>query len=133
MPAGNLLSSTASHARATRAVAEDGYTGMGFKALLERWRDAPAVVTTESRYAIRLDVDDAARVEALAALHPGVDAETVIADLLNAALDATEAAMPYEQGERVLQEDEFGDPVYEDAGMTPRYVELVRAHRDKLG
>lgn len=106
---------------------------MVFKALLERWRDAPAVVTTKSHYSIRLAADDAARVEALAELHPGVDAETVISDLLNAALDATEAAMPYEPGQRVLQEDEFGDPVYEDAGMTPRYVELVRAHRDKLG
>lgn len=106
---------------------------MTFKALLERWRDAPAVVTTESRYSIRLAADDAARVEALAELFPGVDAETVISDLLSAALDATEAAMPYEPGERVQQEDEFGDPVYEDEGMTPRYVELVRAHRDKLG
>ncbi len=71
MPAGNLLSSLASRARAFRAVAEDGYTGMGFKALLERWRDTPAVVTTESRYSIRLAVDDAARVEALVELHPG--------------------------------------------------------------
>ena len=106
---------------------------MTFKALLDRWQDTPAVVNTEARYAIRLAVDDAARVEALAELFPGIDAETVIADLLRTALDATEAAMPYEPGERVIQEDEFGDPVYEDAGLTPRYVELVRTHRDKLG
>ncbi|MEL6198761.1 MAG: type 1 pili tip component [Pseudomonadota bacterium] len=105
---------------------------MSFKALLERWRDTPATVTTESTYAIRLDVDDAARVEALAALFPGIDAETVIADLLHAALDAAEAAMPYEAGERVIAEDEFGDPVFEDVGLTPRYVELVRARRDDL-
>lgn len=105
---------------------------MSFKALLERWRDTPATVTTESAYDIRLDVDDAARVEALAALFPGIDAETVIADLLHAALDATEAAMPYEAGERVIAEDEFGDPVFEDVGLTPRYVELVRARRDDL-
>ncbi|MEM9321371.1 MAG: type 1 pili tip component [Pseudomonadota bacterium] len=105
---------------------------MSFKALLERWRDTPVTVTTESAYAIRLDVDDAARVEALAALFPGIDAETVIADLLHAALDATEAAMPYEAGERVIAEDEFGDAIFEDVGLTPRYVELVRARRDDL-
>lgn len=103
---------------------------MSFKALLERWQQTPAINTTESRYAIRLDVDDAARVEALATLYPGIDAETVIADLLHAALDATEAAIPYEAGDRVIAEDEFGDPVFEDIGLTPRYVELVRARRD---
>ena len=105
---------------------------MSFKAVLDRWQETPAVVTTEAAYGIRLDIDDAARVKALAALFPGIDEETVIADLLRAALDAVEAAMPYQPGERVIQEDDYGDPVYEDAGLTPRYVELVRAQREGL-
>mgnify|MGYP001802607016 CR=1 FL=1 len=40
--------------------------------------------------------------------------------------------MPYEAGERVIQEDEFGDPVYEDIGLTPDYVRLLRDKRDAI-
>ncbi len=106
---------------------------MTFTALLDRWQETPEVKRTESRYQIRLDVDDAARVEALAALFPGIDADTVLADLIHTALDATEAAMPYRPGEKVIEKDEFGDPIYEDTGLTPDYVELVRKAREQLG
>lgn len=106
---------------------------MTFRALLDRWQDTPKIVRTEARYRIRLDPDDAARVEALAELFPGIDSDTVLADLIGAALDATEAAMPYRPGDKVIENDEFGDPIFEDVGLTPRYVALVRAQRDKLG
>ncbi|MEM8547564.1 MAG: type 1 pili tip component [Pseudomonadota bacterium] len=102
---------------------------MSFRDLLERWQATPERITTDARYAIRLDVDDAARVEALAQLFPGLDPETIIAELLAAALDAAEAAMPYEPSDTVIQEDDHGDPVYADAGLTPRYVQLVRDAR----
>ena len=69
---------------------------------------------------------------AFADLFPGVDAERIISDLLAAALEQTEAAIPYVQGDRVIREDEFGDPVYEDVGLTSRFRELVRAHRKRL-
>lgn len=105
---------------------------MSFKKMLEQWQQQPQVTTTESRYHIRLDIDDAAKVQALSELFPGVDPETVIADLLHAALDATEAAMPYEPADKVIQRDDHGDPVYADAGLTPRYVELLRGAKDKL-
>ncbi|MEM7613355.1 MAG: type 1 pili tip component [Pseudomonadota bacterium] len=106
---------------------------MSFRALLEKWQSQPAVTKTPAQYQIRLDVDDAARVEALADLFPGIDAETVIADLLSAALNATEAAMPYEPGDEAVAQDEFGDPVYADAGLTPDYLKRVREKRSKLG
>jgi hypothetical protein len=32
----------------------------------------------------------------------------------------------------VISTDEQGDPVYEDAGPTPRFMELTRKHRKKL-
>lgn len=105
---------------------------MRFKTLLDTWSRQPASKKTEERYAIHLSVDDAARVEALAEMFPGNDPETLIGDLLGAALDEVEAAMPYEAGERVIREDEFGDPVYEDVGLTPRFLELVRRHRSAL-
>jgi hypothetical protein len=40
--------------------------------------------------------------------------------------------MPYVAGERVIREDDHGDPVYEDTGPTPRFLELAREHQKKL-
>lgn len=113
-------------------ILESGVGTVSFGNLIERWRATPAVTKCEQRYAIRLDIDDAARVEALTELFPGLDAETIIADLLHQALDAVESAIPYEAGERVIQNDEFGDPVYEDVGLTPEYVRLLRDKRDAI-
>ena len=53
--------------------------------------------------------------------------------MLHESLDALEAAIPYEAGDKVIQQDEFGDPVFEDAGLMPRYVELLRSKRDQIG
>lgn len=102
---------------------------MPFQQLLERWKDQPVSNQTDAKFAIRLDVDDAARLEALVDLFPGMDAESIIADLLHAALDATETAMPYEPSDEIISRDDHGDPVFGDAGLTPRYVELVRKKR----
>lgn len=106
---------------------------MSFKNLLEQWQATPEVRKSPSRYQIRLEQDDAARVEALAELFPGIDAETVISDLLAVALREIEAAMPYEAGTAIIQRDEFGDPIYEDIGLTPRYAALLRQRRDAPG
>jgi hypothetical protein len=40
--------------------------------------------------------------------------------------------MPYEPGTRVISTDEQGDPVFEDTGPTPRFMELSRKHRRSL-
>lgn len=105
---------------------------MPFKSLLETWGDKRAVELSKERYSIHLPVEDAARVEALSALFPGNSPESLITDLLNAALDEIEASMPYKPGETVIREDEFGDPIYEDVGLTPKFLELVKAHRAEL-
>jgi hypothetical protein len=48
------------------------------------------------------------------------------------ALRELAAAMPYVAGKRVISTDEQGDPVYEDVGPTPRFLELARMHRRGL-
>jgi hypothetical protein len=104
-----------------------------FKPLLDRWKkDAPAV-RTKKEYAIRLDLDDAARLHALAELFPGQPIEVIITDLLRAGLDEIAAAMPYERGPKVISRDDQGDPLYEDIGLTPRFVELTRKYKKQLG
>jgi hypothetical protein len=103
-----------------------------FKPLLDRWRKDPVPVRTAQEYPIRLELDDAARLHALAELFPGQPIESIITDLLGAALDEIAAAMPYERGPKVISRDDQGDPVYEDIGLTPRFVELTRKFKKSL-
>lgn len=105
---------------------------MKFKPLLDRWKKESAPTLTAKEYAVRLDLDDASRLHALAELFPGCTAERIITDLLHAALDEVAASMPYEAGPKVISRDDQGDPVYEDVGMTPRFVELTRKIKRNL-
>jgi hypothetical protein len=105
---------------------------VSFKSLLDRWQKHEAPVPTATEYSVRLPVDDAARLHALAELFPGSSREQIITDLLATALRELAASMPYVRGSKVISTDEQGDPVYEDAGYTPRFVELTRKHRRKL-
>lgn len=105
---------------------------MSFRSLLESWSTQEPPSTTASDYSVRLSVDDAARIHALVELYPGMDTERIITDLLSASLDELEAAMPYVPGERVIREDDHGDPVYEDTGPTPRFLELTRKYQKEL-
>jgi hypothetical protein len=109
-----------------------GGTSVKFKSLLERWKRTATPQKTAQEYAIRLGLDDAARLHALAELFPGQPLEDILADLLRAALDEIGAAMPYERGPKVISQDDHGDPVYEDIGLTPRFVELSRKFKKDL-
>jgi hypothetical protein len=105
---------------------------MGMNELLKVWERARAERRTVRGYQIELPVREAARVEALGEMY-GRSPGEIIADLLREALDELERALPYVQGDRVIAEDEFGDPIYEDAGPTPRLLALARKHQDVLG
>ena len=105
---------------------------MKIRDLLKHWEGTRQPQMTAETYAIHLPVEDAARLHALAEMYPGVAEEDVLRDLLAAALAELEAAMPYEAGDRVATEDDFGDPVYEDAGPTPRFLELTRKYKERL-
>jgi hypothetical protein len=107
-------------------------TTMTFKSLLDAWAAEQKPARTSETYAVHLAIEDAAKVHALADLFPGVTHERVITDLLSAALERIEAAIPYEAGEKVIREDEFGDPVYEDKGLTPQFLDLVKKYRRQL-
>lgn len=100
--------------------------------LFNAWASAAKPPKTREKYAIHLDVSDAAKVEAFAELYPDVDAERIVSDLLSFALAQAEESIPYVPGKKVVREDEYGDPVYEDVGLTPKYHELVRKHASAL-
>lgn len=103
-----------------------------FKALLDDWQKKAGPARTATEYAVRLPIDDAARLQALVDLFPGQSRETLITDLLGLALQELAASMPYVPGKKVISQDDQGDPVYEDVGLTPRFIELTRKHKRKL-
>ena len=105
---------------------------MSFKKLLDNWRETAAAPRTVTEYAVRLPVDDAAQLQALTEMFPGRTTEQLITDLLGVALQEIATAMPYVAGQKVISTDEQGDPVYEDVGPTPRFMELTRRNRKKL-
>jgi hypothetical protein len=105
---------------------------VSFKELLESWREGAAAPRTAKAYAVHLPVDDAARLGALADMFPGRTPEQLITELLGTALKEVAAAMPYVPGQRVISTDEQGDPLFEDVGPTPRFMDLTRQHRRKL-
>jgi hypothetical protein len=96
--------------------------------LIGLWERAACGPLTRREYRVRLPVQDAARIAALAEMYPRRSEGELIADLLGAALDELEIAMPYVPGPRVASEDEEGNSIYEDAGPTPRFLELSRKH-----
>lgn len=79
-------------------------------------------------FTVRLPMHDAARLLALAEMYPGRTETQLVGELLSAAIDELEAAFPYVQGSAVVAEDDHGDPIYEDAGLTPRFIALTRKH-----
>ena len=103
-----------------------------FKALLDSWKEKAGPAKTEAAYAVRLPLADAARLQALVELFPGRAVEDIITDLLHVALDEVAGSMPYERGPKVISQDDQGDPVYEDIGMTPRFLDLSRKHKKAL-
>jgi hypothetical protein len=105
---------------------------VSFKELLESWRETAGAPRSARELAVRLPLDDAARLAALADMFPGRTPEQLTTELLAAALAEIAAAMPYVAGQRVIATDEQGDPVYEDVGPTPRFMQLVRAHCARL-
>ena len=105
---------------------------VSFKELLESWREHAAAPRTAATWTVRLPLDDAARLAALADMFPGRSPEQLITELLGKALKEVVAAMPYVAGKQVISTDDQGDPVYEDIGPTPRFMALARRHYTSL-
>lgn len=100
--------------------------------LIRHWEESAGGRLTAEEYRVRLPMWDAARLLALAEMYPRRTLEELIADLLSAALDELGSAMPYMPGKLVVTEDEEGDPVYQDVGPTPRFLELSWEHMRAL-
>ncbi len=100
--------------------------------LMQHWASEFGAELTEESYSLPLSVNDAARIEALAEMFPSMSKEQILRDLISAALDDMASGFPYIAGDKVVAEDEDGFPMYEDIGLTPRFLELARKYREVL-
>ena len=100
--------------------------------LMSHWEKNARGELNKQAYAVHLPVEDAARIEALCEMYPKKTPESLITDLLSAALSELESGMPYIKGGTVVAEDELGDPIYNDSGPTPRFLSLSQKHLQKL-
>jgi hypothetical protein len=100
--------------------------------LIQRWSTEGHAQLGVRAYAVYLPLRDAARIEALHMMYPGCSESRLMADLIHAALDELEVAMPYIPGNRIIAEDDYGDPIYEDLGPTPQFYSLSHEILRKL-
>ncbi len=105
---------------------------MKIDTLINQWEQGASARLTSQEYCIRLPLEDAARLAALVEMYPRRSQDEIIRELLAAALDELESSFPYVQGSRVVGEDEMGDPLYEDVGPTPRFLELSKKYMESL-
>ena len=101
---------------------------MKIKQLISQWNSLPKMVEDGDEYCFKVSKANTASIEAIKELYPGLTSEMIIAQFLSMSLAAYEEALPYVQGDKVVAEDEMGDPIFEDIGLTPRYHELVKKH-----
>ncbi|MGK0500110.1 MAG: putative DNA-binding protein [Oceanicoccus sp.] len=101
---------------------------MNIQQLLQLWETTASGQLTEEHYSIRLPVEDAAKLQALAELYPRRAITEIVTDLLSAALNDVESHMPYVRGTTIVARDEEGDPLYEDVGPTPKFLDLTKKH-----
>lgn len=104
---------------------------MKIRELVQQWEQSATGRLVSTPYQVYLDVESAARLAALSHMYPKRRPEELLAELLGAALEDLEASLPYVQGTHVVATDEEGNPVYEDVGPTPRFLELARHYRQE--
>lgn len=100
--------------------------------LVAQWQANAGEPRTDESYEIRLPVYDAAKIAALCDLFPGLTRERILTDLLAAALDELTSSFSYEPGDEVAAYDDHGDPMYVDAGLTPRFQALAKQYAEQL-
>jgi hypothetical protein len=112
----------------TPVIALTGTTVMKVRELLSMWENTARGALTPEQFSVRLPVEDAAKIRALAEMYPRRSEQEIVTDLLSAALIELESSLPYQRGDRVVALDEEGDPLYEDVGPTPRFLNLIKKH-----
>ena len=105
---------------------------MRIQELVQHWESASRGERTQREFSIHLPLREASQVLALKEMYPDCSEEQLLTDLVCFALQQLGEAFPYEQGDRQIAVDECGDPIFEDAGLTPRFIQLTQKYRQSL-
>ncbi|MEQ5836963.1 pilin assembly protein [Marinobacter sp. NFXS9] len=105
---------------------------MKIKDLVKYWDKHARGRLSRDTFEAALSEQHQARLEKLAELYPMKSPQDLIRDLVSAALDELETSFPYVQGSKVVAFDEDGFEIYEDEGLTPRFVSLSQKHMQDL-
>ena len=98
------------------------------KQVIKAWQAASRSRPIVQTLPVQLGAKDYARLCALEEIFPARSKEQMLGELVATALDEIEEAFPYVQGDEVIAEDEFGDPIYADVGLTPRFETLTKKY-----
>ncbi len=101
---------------------------MKVKELLQKWNQNKKSEKSYTDITIKLTDEDAAKIYALTELFPSLSNTDILSDIISASLHEIEACLPYIKGDKVVSQDELGDPVYEDAGLTPKFLSLTKKY-----
>ncbi len=105
---------------------------MKIRDLVVHWDKNAQGRLTQDAYFMALSDSHHEELSRLADLYPMKSPQALMRDLISAALDELETSFPYVEGERVVAYDEDGFEIYEDVGMTPKFVFLSQKHMEKL-
>lgn len=83
---------------------------------------------TSKQYSFRFPVHVAAKLAALEEMYPNKSRTELVGDLLAAALDEVERSFPVVKGRPIGKDAESGEELFEDAGMSARFRNLVDKH-----
>ena len=105
---------------------------MRVRDLMKHWQKHADTKMTAREFSIKLPIHDAARILALTEMYPARTETQIITELLGAALYELEEAFPYAKGEKIITEDEYDDPVYEDVGPTSSFIQKTEKYLRQL-
>lgn len=105
---------------------------MKIRELVRYWDKHARGRLTDDVYTVALSQNSEVYLAKLQQLYPLKTREELIRDLVSTALDELEASFPYVQGTRVVAYDEEGYEIYEDAGLTPRFIDLSQKYMQDL-
>ncbi len=101
---------------------------MTIKELVGLWENHAQGLLTKETYQVHLTLEDAAKIQALSDMYPRRTKEQLISELISAALAELETSFPYREGKRVVSTDEEGDPIYNDEGPTPEFLNRTKKY-----
>ena len=100
-----------------------------YRTIQTKWDNFGRGKLSRHEYPVYLSENDAQRIEYLMDKYPRLSLEEIIRDLISAALEDVTEFFPYQQGENIVAYDELGDAIYEDQGLTPKFLALTKKHR----